>query len=146
MRSDRVSGIEGAEQELNLRASMTTDDFVSFAKAMDNCWLERRLEDLSLYLADDIVVVAPNGTDRIEGFDAATESYRQFLMQAQVHRFATDGYIVTTRGDAAIVEYGWQMIWMANDTTHAGMGREVLVLAQRNSWWRVVWRTQISLA
>ena len=57
--------------------------------------------------------------------------------------FKTNDYVVTKRGETAVVEYAWQMTWVAGGAEHNETGREVLVLARRDDNWRVVWRTQI---
>lgn len=122
---------------------MNTAGFVQFVRGMDECWLRGRLEDLRMYLAEDVVVVAPGGQFRVTGSDAAIESYRQFTSSAEVKVFETDSYFVTERSQTAIVEYEWTMIWVAASVEHNDKGREVLVLANLDGSWRVVWRTQI---
>ena len=122
---------------------MNDAEFVSFIKSLDQCWVQGRLQDLSAYLADDVVFVAPGGKFRKEGIDYAIESYRQFTSQARIDRFETRDYFVTQRGDAAIVDYAWDMAWAAGGTDHQETGRDILVLARRNDNWRVVWRTQV---
>jgi ketosteroid isomerase-like protein len=122
---------------------MNDAEFISFVESLDRCWIEGRLQDLDAFLAEDVVFVAPGGKPRGEGIAQAIESYRQFTSTAQVERFQTNDYFVTKRGDTAIVEYGWQMTWVAAQSEHDDAGREVLVLSRRNDHWRVVWRTQI---
>ena len=117
--------------------------FVTFVESLDRCWMERRLDDLRDFLAEDVVYVAPGGKFRGEGLAQAVESYRQFLSHAQVSRFEPSDYVVTLRGHAAVVEYRWQMTWIAAGAEHNESGREVLVLSRREENWRVVWRTQI---
>jgi hypothetical protein len=67
------------------------------------------------------------------------------MTHARVDFFSTENYIVTQRVNAAIVEYEWEMHWTAADEKHNDHGREVMVLAQREGEWRVVWRTQIAI-
>lgn len=122
---------------------MTDAEFISLAEDLDRCWLEGRFEDLGAFLADDAVFVAPGGSPRLTGLAQAVESYRQFTSQAQIKRFQGRDYSVTQRGNTAIIEYGWEMTWVASGVEHNDTGREVLVLAQRDENWRIVWRTQI---
>ena len=124
---------------------MTDAQFISFVNAMDACWMERRFEDLRSFLAEDSVLVAPGGQVRIEGVDAAIESYRELMSHSHVRRYATADHAITLRGNAAVVEYRWEMVWSGDGPEHNEAGREVLVLAHRDSKWRVVWRTQIPL-
>ncbi len=105
--------------------------------------MERRFDDLSAYLADDVVMVAPDGQHRLEGLAAAVESYREFMSRSEVTRFESHGHIVTRRATVAVVEYQWDMDWNDQGTDHQAKGREVLVLAPCDQGWRVVWRTQL---
>ena len=122
---------------------MSDVDFISFVDSMDRCWMEGRFQDLGAFFAEDVVFVAPGGKHRSVGLAPAIESYRQFLSRAQVTRFQTQDHVVTQRGDAAIVEYAWQMTWVVEGAEHTETGREVLALTRRDGNWRVIWRTQI---
>ena len=122
---------------------MNRAELISFTERLDRCWIEGRLRDLEAFLAEDVVFVAPGGKLRSEGLTQAVESYRQFISHAQVSRFETGDHAVTVRGDTAIIEYQWQMTWMAAEAEHNESGRDVLVLSRRDKKWRVVWRTQI---
>jgi ketosteroid isomerase-like protein len=124
---------------------MNDAELISFVESLDRSWLQGRLQDLSAFLAEDVVFVSPGGTPRVAGLAQAIEGYRQFTSQAQVHRFQANDYFVTRRGDTAVVEYAWQMTWVAAEAEHNDMGRDVLVLARRDENWRVVWRTQIPI-
>jgi ketosteroid isomerase-like protein len=120
------------------------DNLIELVKQMDRCWLERRFSDLASFIAQDVVVVAPDGTHRVQGLDSAVESYREFMNRCTVNRFSTSDYVVAQRGEAAVIEYAWNMAWNDRGTNHEAVGREVLVLSRRDSAWRVIWRMQIS--
>ncbi|MEI9849899.1 MAG: nuclear transport factor 2 family protein [Sphingomonas sp.] len=134
-------GVEKSDRREH--SPLMIDELIAFTKQMDRCWMERRFGDLSGYLADDVVVVAPGGKHRIAGLDAAIESYREFMSRSDVDRFDSSGHVVTQRGATAVVEYDWDMSWTDQDASHVAEGREILVLAQRDHGWRVVWRTQL---
>jgi ketosteroid isomerase-like protein len=106
--------------------------------------MERRFADLSAYIADDVVMVAPGGKQRLEGLEVAVDSYREFMSRCLVNRFRTYNHVLTQRGPAAVVEYDWDMAWSDPGEDHEARGREVLALVQRDDGWRVVWRTQIT--
>ena len=126
---------------------MTSDpEFITLVDAMDACWTEKRFEDLHSYLATDVVLVAPGGVARIDGVDAAIDTYRQFMANSTLQRYWTRGHVVTPRGDAAVVEYEWEMQWASEGAEHNDRGREVLVFSKRDGKWKVVWRTQIATA
>jgi ketosteroid isomerase-like protein len=117
-------------------------ELIAFVESMDRCWIERRFDDLADFLARDIVMV-PGGAGRMVGLAAAIGSYREFMARCRVERFAASDFIVTERGDTAIVEYRWDMAWESDGTSHEDTGRELLVLARQVGEWRVVWRTQL---
>ena len=120
------------------------DALIPFVEAMDRCWIEHRFDDLSAFLAPDVILVSPDGKTRLTGLSAAVESYRAFMACAKIERFDSRDHVVTERGDAAIVEYRWDMAWRSDDAAHEAAGREILVLARRDGAWRIVWRTQLS--
>lgn len=120
------------------------DTLISFVEAMDRCWIEHRFDDLSAFLAPDVVFVSPSGETRLEGLAAAVESYRSFMERAKIAWFAARDHAVTERGDAAIVEYRWDTAWRSDGVAHEASGREILVLTRRESAWRIVWRMQLS--
>lgn len=122
---------------------MSDDDFIKFVEDMDRCWREGRFHDLDTYLADDVVFVAPDGKTHLEGIAAAVETYREFTVSSLVEHYVTSNYVVTQRGDTAVVEYQWSMAWTSAGVDYNDAGREVLVLGAREGSWRVVWRTQI---
>ncbi len=125
---------------------MTQADLVAQIKAMDRCWMDGRFDDLKDHLAEDVVLVAPDGAGRLTGLANAIKSYRQFMSAATVERYKTSDHLVTLRGDTAVAEYAWDMAYSLNDMRHEEQGREVLVFARRDGGWRVVWRTQIPTA
>ena len=116
---------------------------IAFAKDMDQCWIERRFDDLTTYLCADVVMVAPGGQHRTDGRDAAIDGYRAFMSRSILSRFNCHGHVVTRNGDTAIVEYDWDMAWSDEGTHHEAKGREILVLGHQDRGWRVVWRTQL---
>ncbi|WP_375286461.1 YybH family protein [Sphingomonas sp.] len=119
------------------------DELIAFARQMDRCWMESRFDDLSAYIADDVVMIAPGGAHRAEGLTAAVESYRDFMSRSSVARFHADDYVVTERGATAVVEYGWDMAWADQGADHEAKGREILILTRTDDGWRVIWRMQL---
>jgi hypothetical protein len=117
---------------------------VAFVEALDRCWLERRFADLAGCLSPDVVVVPPDGRERLTGREAAVESYRVFMERSLVRHYQSGGYVVTECGGAAVVEYAWEMEWEAEGAWHEAAGREVLLLTRVGQDWRVAWRMQLA--
>ena len=78
-------------------------DLIAFVSEMDCCWMERRFEDLTAYLAEDVVMAPPRGQLRVQGLEADVESYREFMGRCEVDRFVTRDHVVTLRGATAII-------------------------------------------
>ncbi len=119
-------------------------DLIQFVQAMDRCWLESRFDDLADYLDEHVVMVAPGGEHRLNSLAAAIDSYRTFMGGSSVQRFHPSNYTVTERGNAAVIEYAWDMAWTGGDASHEAKGREILALSRGPTGWRVVWRMQIA--
>jgi ketosteroid isomerase-like protein len=120
------------------------NELIQFARNMDRCWLEGRFDDLASYVADDAVLASADGKRGIEGCESFVGTYREFMSRSDVLRFETSYYLLTERGQSAVVEYDWSMTWKDQGGTHSATGREVLVLAQRGTSWCVIWRLQLS--
>ncbi len=65
------------------------------------------------------------------------------MNRCRVDRLRAFDHQVTRNGDAAIVEYRWEMSWDDGGAAHEASGREVLALARQAGAWRVIWRTQL---
>ncbi len=120
-----------------------TDQWSNFVRAMDQCWLQRRFDDLRDFLAEDMVLVAPGGNGRIEGCAAIIDTYREFMERSQVSQFENGAVNVTERGDTAVLEYSWAMAWESEGASNQATGREILVIARRSGDWKVIWRMQV---
>jgi hypothetical protein len=124
---------------------MAGHDLVEFVKEMDRCWLERRFDDLTNFLAPEITVVTPYKR-RFTGLPIVIGNYREFMDRNDVRSFEPSDFHVTEAGDAAVVEYAWAMEWADDKQTHSAQALEVLALSRRNGAWRIIWRTQIPVA
>jgi hypothetical protein len=82
------------------------DELVSLDEAMDRCWIEHRFDDLSAFLAPDIVVVSPDGVTRLAGLSAAVDSYRTFMARAKVGWFKSNDHVVTERATPPLSNTG----------------------------------------
>src|SRR3990167_10904463 len=80
----------------------------------------------------DIIVVQTDGATRVAGLVGAVANHRTFMVRATIACFASRDHVVTERGDAAIVEYRWDMDWRSEGAAHEATGAR-----------RIVWRTQL---
>jgi hypothetical protein len=124
---------------------MADHALIEFVKEMDRCWIERRFDDLSGYFAPEITVVTPFDR-RFQGLPVVLGNYREFMSRNEVRTFTPSDFFVTQAGDAAVVEYAWEMEWADDRQTHNAKAREVLALSRRDGAWRIIWRTQIPVA
>jgi ketosteroid isomerase-like protein len=122
---------------------MNETDPIRFVKEMDQCWLDRRFDDLRDHFADDVVMVSRGYVRRFTGADACVAGYRDFMEAARVQRFEPIDFVARDFDGGAVVEYRWGMDWESGAEAHTATGREILVLSRAAEGWRIVWRTQI---
>jgi ketosteroid isomerase-like protein len=122
---------------------MTAENPIDTVKALDRCWRERKFDELADLLAPNIVVVGSHGR-RFTGRDAALAGYRDFMTNSEVRSYTPTNYIVTSHGDAAVVEYEWAMQWTSGEQSHDGRGREFLTLSRTDGRRQIIWRMQLS--
>lgn len=118
------------------------DTPIDLAQAMDRCWLERRYDDLHACLAPEVVISVP-GVAPVVGIEAVIDTYRDFMSRCEVLSYEPAGHVETIRGDAAIVEYRWDMVWQEAKEEITAAGREILALQRSDTGWTIFWRTQL---
>jgi uncharacterized protein (TIGR02246 family) len=106
-------------------------------------WQDRRYQELATLFDDNIVMVLPGLSARIEGRAAVVESYMEFMEHAAVAEYFEDEPTIDVWGDTAIASYRWEMTWVSGGTAASAAGYDVFTFARRaeDQAWRAVWRT-----
>lgn len=107
-------------------------------------WQNRRYEELASLLDEQIVMVLPAFSGRLEGRDAVVDSYRAFMESATVTDYQEDMPTIDVWSDTAIVSYHWEMTWDSAGKIERGAGYDAFVFSRDSDGdgsWRAVWRT-----
>ena len=110
-------------------------------RRMNAAWLDGRLDAVSACLAPGVVVVAPDGA-RVAGRAAVVDSFRAYLLAATTHRFEERGLWVDVIGSTAVARLRFRVQYETEGRVYDEEGEDLLVLAEAEGAWRIVWRTQ----
>lgn len=113
--------------------------------ALSAAWRERRYEDLTEFLAEDMVFALPGLGGRLEGASAVVASYREFMDRVTLTAYTEAEPDVAIWGETAVATFRWEMGWLAGGVPNHETGHDVFVLrrASVGAPWRVVWRTMM---
>ncbi len=126
----------------------TTEDARAELRAMlrklSAAWQNRRYEELANLFDENIVMVLPAFSGRIEGREAVVDSYREFMETSAVSDYQEDLPTIDVWGDTAIASYHWEMTWIGGGKVESAAGYDAFVFsrsADDDGSWRAVWRT-----
>jgi hypothetical protein len=119
------------------------DEIQDIVREINEAWLERRPADLAHFLHDEIVIAPPGLQGRVQGRQAAVDSYEQFAEAAAVHAADFDEPDVQAWGDTAVATCRFTLDYAMGGARNQDTGWDVLVLRRTAGTWQVVWRTII---
>jgi hypothetical protein len=121
-----------------------TQRVVEIIRAINDCWLGGRYEDLDRYFHESMVVAMPGFEKRVEGREAIVASYREFGESAAVRRFETGTPYVDVVGATAVSTTRFEIDYELAGEEYVESGTDLLVFQEAGGEWRVVWRTVIT--
>ena len=124
-------------------ADTSAEGVWEFVQAMNDTWVSGKPAQLERYFHPDMVILAPDGVQRLEGREACVWSYCEFCANTKVQWFNTSDAHVDVFGETAVVSYALDLTYEWNDQVVQDHGKELLVLAQHEGGWRAIWRTLI---
>ena len=107
-------------------------------------WQSKQYKEIRRYLAEDVVILPPGFTDRVEGRDAYVQSYRDFDQNATVHEFSPDEPQIEIFENTAIAICPFSIKYELTDTLYRERGSDILVFSRISSAWRIIWRTMVT--
>jgi uncharacterized protein (TIGR02246 family) len=111
-------------------------------RKLSAAWQNRRYEELANLLDEQIIMVLPAFSGRLEGREAVVDSYREFMENATVSDYQEDLPTIDVWGDTAIASYHWEMTWVGAGKIEHGAGYDAFVFSRNGDGsWRAVWRT-----
>ncbi len=111
---------------------------------LNTAWPAGRLDELEDVFDPGVVLVPPPPAHRVAGRDAVIQSYRDFMSQAVLHRFRVEQPDIDVFGTTAVACCPYTIDYEMEGRRWLGTGRDILVLHEGESGWRVVWRTVVA--
>jgi uncharacterized protein (TIGR02246 family) len=111
---------------------------------ISTAWRDRRYQELAILFDENIVMVLPGLSARIEGRAAVVDSYMEFMEHSAVGDYWEDEPTIDVWGDTAIASYRWEMMWVSGGISESAAGYDVFTFSRRTDGdqaWRAVWRT-----
>jgi len=113
-------------------------------RKLSAAWQTRRFDELAALFDENIVMVLPAFSGRIEGREAVVDSYREFMESAAVSDYEEDLPTIDVWGDTAIASYHWEMTWIGRGKAETAAGYDAFAFLRNDDdggSWRAVWRT-----
>lgn len=126
-----------------MNVSVKSDDkqkIKELIEEMNNAWLHGKPEDVSQFLDDNVVFVAPGFTATVSGADVCTDTFKQFVEKAKVSEFATSDERVDVWQDTAVMSYKFKIDYEMSGTIREETGRDLYTLRRAGDTWKIVWR------
>lgn len=126
-------------------ASEPRDEVARVLRAINDCWLNGRPQDLVKYFHNDIVMVLPGFAGRVEGADAVTTGYDEFCSGARVHEYDEQDLQIDVCGATAVASYAFRMLYEREGLKYSSSGRDLFVFTEDSGNWLAVWRTMLEV-
>ncbi len=119
------------------------DAIAELVRAINDCWLGGRYDDLRRYFHPGIKLAMPGFEQSVAGRDAIIDSYRDFGERATVRRFEARPSHVDVIGPTAVSATRFEIDYEIEGNSFSESGTDVLVFQHGDDGWRVVWRTVV---
>jgi uncharacterized protein (TIGR02246 family) len=110
---------------------------------LNDAWATGHPERLAGFFREDIVIVHPDFTGRIEGRDACIASYAEFCSEATIHGVKIGEPGIEVFGDTAVSTYSYEVDYEMGGERFNDSGRDLFVFVLEDDRWQAVWRTMI---
>lgn len=120
----------------------------SAAATMDRinrAWLGGTIQDLSLLVHPQIVMVLPGFAARVQGRDAFLAGFQDFCSNATVLEFNEHDRQVDVAGETAVISFRYEMVYERASTRSRAMGRDLWVFEGGREGWVAVWRAMLDV-
>ncbi len=114
-------------------------------RAINDAWLENRVQDVAPWVHADIVTVAPGFAARFEGREALLAGLQGFCDSAEIARFEEGEHQIDVAGATAVVSYRFEMLFERTGQRYRGTGRDLWVFEKQGHAWLAVWRTMLDV-
>jgi uncharacterized protein (TIGR02246 family) len=123
--------------------SQESDEIWQLVQNMNDTWAQGRPQDLASFFSEDMVIVNPDFTHRIEGRASCAASYEEFCKQANILSLKLDNPGIDVFGDTAIATYSYEISYEMGGERFNDTGRDLFIFVREHGSWQAVWRTMI---
>jgi Domain of unknown function (DUF4440) len=113
--------------------------------AINQAWLEKRVDDMTPALDPEIVMVFPGFSGRMQGREPFLAGFRDFVQSAAIHEFHDRGQQVDVVGDTAVITFPYEMQYSRSGERYRVTGRDLWIFRKRGAVWIAVWRAMLDL-
>jgi hypothetical protein len=117
---------------------------IDLIKKINHSWLEGNIDELYIYLSNDVVFASPYNQSYLQGKDLCISSYRKFIKQASIHAFEASNYKIDLFDDVAVATYKFTISYTIENESYDESDYEIMVFRKFHEDWLVIWRAQIS--
>ena len=109
-------------------------------RKINAAWVGGQPEAIAAYFHENIIIVAPNGKDRVHGRQACVQTYIDFCAQAQILDFAESDESIDIIGSTAMVMYAFDIAYEMNGQRLHEKGQDLFILQHNGTNWQAIWR------
>jgi len=109
-------------------------------RKINAAWVSGQPEAIAPYFHENIIIVAPNGKDRVTGREACVQTYADFCARANILKFTETEESIDVIAHTAIAKYDFEIIYEMNGKQFHGKGRDLFILQNLGSGWQAIWR------
>lgn len=114
-------------------------------RAINQAWLQQRVDDMSPALHPEIVMVLPGFSGQIRGREPLLAGFRDFVQNATVHELRELDHQIDVVGDTAVYTVPYEMVYTRSGERYRASGRDFWIFRREGGAWIAVWRTMMDV-
>ena len=114
-------------------------------RAINQAWLQGRVDDMTPALHPEIVMVVPGFAGQMRGREGFLAGFRDFIQNATIHEFHEHEHQIDVVGDTAVMTFTYEMLYTRSGERYRASGRDIWIFQKRGAAWVAVWRTMLDL-
>jgi ketosteroid isomerase-like protein len=129
-----------------MAAEAETSGVAEAMRAINQAWLDGRVDNMAPALHPEIVMVFPGFSGEMRGREQLLAGFRDFAVNAKVHEYRDHDHHIDVVGGTAVVTFTYGMLYERAGQRYNVTGRELWIFQKHGAAWLAVWRTMLDLA
>lgn len=113
--------------------------------ALNQSWLDGRLDDLKEYFHPEMAMASPGFGATAAGADAVLEGFEDMVRTTTVDSFDTGEPTIHVVGSSAVVSYSFDMVYVRDEKRYHSSGRDLWMFSFVDGSWKAIWRTMLDV-